>query len=372
MYLLNSARLPSAILPPAILPSAILPPVMLPPAVLLFLILSACAGTPAAQSPASTQSPRWINNASTVYPEGEYIAAVGYGMDRGGADKSALGNLAAVFGQAVKGEITASYKYSEAVSGGLIDMRERSEIDSAVKTSYNLETLVGAEIKERWFDGKDTYYAVAVMDKNRGTLLYRELIQSNETLIQKLTGLPGAERDTFAAYARYELAGTIADANRVFSGVLSVLNPAAALLPDARSGEEYRLIAREIAGAIPVQVKVENDRLGRVGAAFAAVFSAAGFKTGGENSRYTLDVSFTLTEVAFSQNQNKYVRYTVDAQLRDTRTNQTLFPYNISDRVGHLTIQEAENRALRAVETQIGETFAAQLTAYMAQLAATK
>ncbi|MDR1949895.1 MAG: LPP20 family lipoprotein [Spirochaetaceae bacterium] len=342
-----------------------------PAGLLCVLLLAAgCAGTPRAVVSETAKGPDWVYNTAAVYPEERFVSAVGYGLDRESAEKNALGGLVSVFGQTIQGETTATYTYSQALVSGLIDMGERSEIDSAVKTSFAMDTLVDAEIADRWVDNKDTHYAVAIMDRSGCELLYRGLIGTNEGIIRNLTDIPGEDRNSLEAYARYDLAATVADANAVFRNVLSVLNPASAIVSrdGLRTGEYYRLQAREIVQNIPVEVRVDRDVAGRIGAAFARVFSDTGFRTGGASSRYVLDVAFSLPEVELPQNQNKFVRYVIDANLRDTATGQVLFPYNINGREGHATLLEAENRAIRAAEEKIRSSYSEALASYLTRI----
>jgi uncharacterized protein YxjI len=304
-----------------------------------------------------------------VYPETSYVSAVGYGLDRESAEKNALGALTAVFGQSVKGEVLTSYRYAEVLTGELREVWENSEIDNAVKTSFAMETLVGAEIKDRWFDGRDTHYAVAVMDKNKSGVLYRSLMAANEDTIRRLTDIPERDRYSLDAYVRWGLAGDLADANEVFLNVLSVLNPPAAALSREgfRSGDDFRLNAREAAKNIPVNLRLSQDPDGRLGAAFSSAIAAAGFSTGG-NSRYMLEVSVSISDADLPQNPHVFVRYVVDAQFRDLAEGQTLFPFSINGREGHITRPEAVNRALRAAAERIKEEFGQAFADYLARI----
>ncbi|GHV17727.1 hypothetical protein FACS189493_5860 [Spirochaetia bacterium] len=331
------------------------------------IILSACAGTP--QYTATEAGPEWVYDVSAVYPANRYVAAVGYGLDRESAEKNALGSLVSVFGQTVRGDTQASYRYAEALAGGLIDTRESSEIENAVRTSYIHDTIIGAEVPNVWLDNKGTYYAVAVMDKLRGSLLYNDLIESNERTITALLNIPSGDRNSLDAYARYGLAATIADANTPFVNILTVLSPASAstLRDSLHKGADLRIAQREIVRNIPIQVTVKDDRSGRIAAAFAQVFANAGFQGGG-SSRYVLEADLAIAEVDLSANQNKFVRYILNTQLRDNSTGQTLIPFNINGREGHTSVSEAENRALRAAENRIRDEYAAALTAYLEQL----
>jgi hypothetical protein len=134
-------------------------------------------------------------------------------------------------------------------------------------------------------------------------------------------------------------------------------------------GNDYRLEAREIAKKIPLAITVENDPDGRIAAAFGAVLSAAGFRTTDQNAsaRYTLNVTIALNDVELPQNPNKFVRYSVDAILRDRTVNQALFPYHISGREGHTNHGEAEDRARREAEKKIRESYSNYLSIITAE-----
>lgn len=321
---------------------------------------------------ARTSEPSWVANPRNDYSESQYVSAVGYGTDRESAEKNALGALVAIFGQTVKGETVVSTRYTEAVKSGLIEVTEDTDIGRAVTSSYDLETVVGAEIKDTWYDGAKTTYAVAVMDKAKSALLYADLVDTNESSIQKLIQIPQADKNTLDAYARYDLAGAIADENARFLNILSVVSPgsAAARRGSVSKGEDLRTECLRIAQTIPIVVSIANDRNNRIKTAFASVLTTAGFKSGGAGTRYALNGTLSLTEVELKDNPNVFVRYLVDAELTDTKTGTVLLPYSISGREGHTTLSEAENRATRTAEKKIAADFNQKFTEFLGGLQA--
>jgi len=338
------------------------------------LCLVGCAGTPAAQDGAKPskrggKEPTWVSNPRSVYAEGLYVSAVGYGADRESAEKDALGALVAIFGQTVKGETTVSSRYAEAVKNGTVKVTEDSEINRAVQSSFDLESVVGAEIKDTWIDGKTTW-AVAVMDKAKASILYANLIETNEETVLRLTDIPEGERTTLDAYARYSLAADIADATGRFLNVLSVISPgaAAAKRGTVSNGDSIRIECLHIAQNIPIAIQVEGDKDDRVAAAFSAAVSDAGFKTGGSDSRYVLRANLSFSAVELVGNKNKFTRYILDAKLMDAKRNTVLLPFNLSGREGHATMSEAENRAVRVVEERIHTEYAKAFYDYLVQL----
>ena len=332
-----------------------------------------CASTPAAQGSAqSNSSPQWVNDLFGAYPDSQYIAAIGYGTTRVNAERFALGALVSIFGQSVQADIHATYRYSEAVALGVFEGMESVEIQNAVRTTASHDDIIGAEIRDTWYNEREkTYYAVAVIERLRASLIYSGLIADNEDLIQRLITIPPAERNSFEAVTRYAKAAIVADANDVFINILAVLSPASAALhrEERRRGASLRLEAAEICSNIPIALELDQDRAGRVQAAFAQVFADQGMRTvsgqGQGNSRYALEVTLSLTETELPGNQNKWVRYVVDARFRDRTRNQVLFPFNINGREGHVTLMEAENRAIRTIEGQILDTFAQSLRQYL-------
>jgi hypothetical protein len=315
--------------------------------------------------------PVWVSSTEDAYDRNLYVAAVGYGSDRAAAERNAFVNLTALFGQGITGEQTAATRYSEAVKNGAVaSWTEETNITNAIKTSLELDTLVGAEIKDYWYDGVSVHYASAVMERRKTAQLYADMIRSNEQIIAELTAMPEEVKNSLDGYSRYVLAGTIADANRVFANVLSVVGPGGTGIDPGgmTRGDDYRLEAAAIAGNIPIAVRVNNDRANRIQGAFASVLNRAGFRSGGGHTRYVLNVNADFSPVDLPNQTNKFVRYAIDASLTDTGSGGILLPYNITGREGHLSTAEAENRAVAAAERKINGDYAAVLADYLSAL----
>ena len=82
----------------------------------------------------SRDKPAWVDAPDSVFPRSRFVSAVGYGGDRGHAERSALANLTALFGQSVQAELKTISSYSEAVKSGAIQVTENSSIQNAITT----------------------------------------------------------------------------------------------------------------------------------------------------------------------------------------------------------------------------------------------
>ncbi|MDR2134864.1 MAG: LPP20 family lipoprotein [Treponema sp.] len=331
----------------------------------------AAAAPDAPRGSAPRAEPAWVASPESVFSRTAYVAAVGYGAERAIAEKNAFANLAGLFGQNISGEQTASSRYSEAVLNGAVDRwQENTAVTNAIKTSAQLQSLVGAEIKDYWYDGRTSHYAVAVMEREKTAILYADMIRSNEKIIDGLVSMDAAGKNTLDGYSRYRFAGTIADANRIFANVLSTVGSAnTGINPgDMKKGDDYRLEAANIAKNIPVAVKVDNDRSNRIQGALAAAVNRAGLRGGGAGARYLVSAEISFSPVELPNQANRFVRYTLDVKLTDTGSGDVLLPYTVSGREGHISTEEAENRAVSAAERQINEKYGALLVEYLSAL----
>jgi hypothetical protein len=302
-----------------------------------------------------------------VYDPASFLAAVGHGSNRDAAGRNALTALTAFFGQSIQSELRSLSAYTEAVASGTIRVSsDTTEITEALRISVDMEGLAGAELRDYWYDQKGVYYATVVMEKAAAAKLYWDLSAANLRVINELTNIPEAEKYSLDGVVNYNRAAAVADASAVFLKVLSVIGSAEGF-DTIKTGEEYRLQAAEIIKSIPIRVEVNNDRADRIKGAFAAVLSRMGFRTGGTNSRYLLDVKTIFSEVVLDS-PYKWYRYEINAELIDTKTRAVLVPYSINNRKGHIQLEEAENRTVAHAEQTIQESFGDALGEYLTRL----
>jgi hypothetical protein len=315
----------------------------------------------------SGPKPPWLDSVGAVYNRQQYLAAVGYAGTRATAEKNAFANLAAIFGQSIQADQKVTDTYQEAVKNGVTAAwAGNTVLENTIQTSTSMDALVGAEIREVWFDNKSTWYAAAVMEKTKAIRLYTGMIQANKTMIANLVAMDQAEKHTLEGFSRYEFAAAAADMNTVYGNVLQVLD--AAPPGELTSGDVYRFEAFNIARTIPVGVAVKNDRAGRIQGAFARALADLGFRSGGNDSPYIVEAEINFSEVQFPNQQNKFARYEVAANLIDVNGKTALAPYSTTGREGHLTLAEAENRALAAAERKISDEYKTLLSGYLSRL----
>jgi len=311
--------------------------------------------------------PAWVNSVDSVYNRNQYVAASGGASSREMAEKNALSNLIAIFGQSVIADQTVTNIYKEVVNSGKTGgYTDSTDIENTIRTAASMDSLVGAEIREVWYDSKSEYFAVAVMEKAKTARLYSEMIKANQNLIKNLVNMSQAEKNSMEGYSRYQFAAVVADINISYGNLLRVIG--ATPPGELKIGDDYRLEAVDIAKAIPIGLKVQNDKAERIQGAFAKAVSDLKFRSGGVNSRYVLDVNIVTSPVDLPNQSNKYTRIELRANLMDTSSGTVLLPYNYNTREGHVSQSEADNRAYSAAEKKIKDDYAKIFNNYISQL----
>jgi hypothetical protein len=330
--------------------------------------LSSTSQQAAAVVNTSRTKPAWVDSVESVYRRAQYVAAVGYASDRAMAEKNGFANLAGFFGQSIFADQTITNTYREAVKNGVTSgWTDDINMENTIRTTASLETLAGADIKEIWHDTRNNvFYAAAVMEKTKAAQVYTDMITANQNMIKNLIAINQAEKNSMEGFSRYQFAAAVADINITYGNVLKLID--APVPAGLVKGDEYRLEAQNIAKAIPVGITIKNDKAGRIQGAFAKALSDIGFRSGGNNSRYILDVNISVSPVDLPNNTNKFARIELGANLTDTSAKSVLLPYNFNSREGHATAAEAENRAYSVAERKIGEEYKDILFTYLSQL----
>ena len=332
---------------------------------------SAATQSPAGQNVAPVQStrggqePRWVIDPYTAYPRDLYLAAVGYAPNRAEAEKKALAALTAIFGQSIQADFSAVATYTEAVSKGIVNSSETTNIRDRVSTSTSLDTLVGAEIGSIWDDACGTVYSVAYLDKERAIAVYGNMIRTNLTNIEKLTAMTPAEKNMLDGFARYRLAAIIAGINAKHAGVLAQCGGPTATSLNLPSVDALNIEASNIIKNVTVIISVKGDRNNRIRDAFTKAISGEGLRTRGNSPPYMLEVNVDLSEAVFPNNSNKFCRFTVSAELIENSTDSVMFPFSFTDRVGHSTYEGAQAIALLQAEKIIREKYPAVFREYL-------
>jgi hypothetical protein len=342
------------------------------------LLVSACAASPSAQknpndAARGSQTPRWVTDSAAAFPDSEWLSVVDSAKDKKSAESAAISGLAQVFRVDLVSVINANQQFAQALNAANGEKTavssESRDFAQELTSSSNVSGLIGVQT-DSWTAKDGTVYANARMNRRECSARYTAMIHENERIIKHLKEEAALQPETFDAFELLELAVNVARVTDNLHSLLSVLDPSAiSRRPEYGNAEAVKTIALNAARSIVITIQVTGDSSGRIARAFGGYFTSRGFRvnTSGANP-YLLSASFALEDVIFANSDNKYVRYILNCSVKN-KDGVEIVSSSENSREGHVTVEEARQRALRRAETSIATTgFAAHFDAYLVSL----
>jgi len=322
-----------------------------------------------APAPLSARSaePEWVGNPYADFNERAYIVAVGSGLSRQAAETDAIRRIAAVFHMSIHAVQELTTLSRQTVVDGAAAWTQDTELRSAIESVVIMDNIMGAGVRRNWYDGRGSHFALATLNRAASVRLYSDMVRANLDIIDSLTGMPPAQRNTFDGFSRYRFAATFADVSFSYGQMLVVLG--APWGEPLRTGAYFLERSREILTEIQIGINVNNDRGQRIGGAFAQAVSGLGFRTAGTNPRFVLNVIVNTWRDEHLVQGAEFTWIEIGANLTDRNTGAVLLPYGFTLRgQPHFTAAAAENLAVNAAVQRIAREYGNLLAEYLAGL----
>jgi len=321
--------------------------------ILILGMICSCAST--------NNIPKWILSPNEVYEDSEYMSAVGYGEDRLSAENSAIASITKIVKQQVKTSTSSTENFSMLEN----DWNTSKNLVSNIETNSEVE-ISGIYIQDVYpiKNGKKVeYYALALINRNEAGNHYKSKIKELTSVIDQQIIEAYKNMGTFASYSILLKATELAKENDYYLDILAVINPDfyKISIPDYGNAATVEELARRCLSQIVIGFDIKGDIDGRISAAFSKVFSEYGIKIANftdSDATYTFDAEVSFTPLQMSgESKNKYIRFVVNANLTELKTEKIVLPFSISGREAHLSEEEATQRAIRTIENEIKKNF---------------
>jgi hypothetical protein len=307
-------------------------------------------------------TPDWVSNPKAVYPENQYLVAVGEGDTRRAAENAAAANLARIFESHIESD--------ERMVDQTRETNKAFERTTDFTTDINIlssQTLFNIQHAEAWKDGNGRYHAVAYLDRRETAAIYRGKIDELSTRVHFLIGQSEQPGALLKKYATLRAAARAAAENDQLLRQLKVIHPPS--VPDSTPGYSDNTIRNALADTakqIRVQIKVEGDDDRRMTAVLEELITRYGFVVGAP-AVLRIDGRVAVTDTGQSTKDLVFVRYELVVQIKDA-DGTVLAAVNDKGREGHISLHEARVRSFRTLETAIKASGGARLDAYFDSL----
>lgn len=330
----------------------------------LLAILAGCASPPG--------KPDWVSSPNSGYPVHAYMAGVGEGDTRKAAEDSAYGAIARIFTAQIDQKTREWESYFQEDRAGRTDALRSIQIRQVTGVSTR-KLLEDVRIADVWTDASTgRIHALAVLDRAQASQILRDRIADLDDRIRSLVSeADPAENKLRAAGNLYRAINALL-LRETYDTDLRIVDPSGRGIspPVALAGvtQDFRdLIRRDLS----IELEVRGTRSDEIRTALIEGLARQGFaireKTWGEPSPPVPDV-LIRSSVEFQTVPNpryKLVRWTVAFEVSDPASGRILGSLSRSGREGHLTLPEAENRAVRALQKEAVTELSAKLADFI-------
>jgi hypothetical protein len=332
--------------------------------VLVIVVMgSACTTT----SVSTGRRPSWMENPQRKYPFRYYLSAVGEGDTLQDAQAVAVGNLAKIFKSDVEVDERLQERYVELI-GRRNRYQEETKFDRNVRVRSGV-SLVNVQYPDSYTDGAGRVYALAVLNRARtAEIIATRLRENDERTVTFVDQSRDAAPDV--AYAALSAAAAVSRDSRVSLEQLDVISPAAKRsIHMTHDHESLMKRLAEAASLVRFDVRVSDDRDGKVAAALSSLMTDLGFVVGKGEQALRAVGSVTLENTDLKREGLSFVRYELKVEILNA-AGITVVSVTDRGREGHVSPKEAEARCVRSIVSLLDRTLRDRLIAYFDALVA--
>lgn len=317
------------------------------------------------------KQPVWITNPASLYAEREYLVGIGEADTPKAAEDSAYGAIARIFKAAVDSRTTELEKYLQTESKGKTDIQRQVAIEEMTKVTSE-KVLENVKIAERWQDKTTArYYALAVINRSHAAAVLTERISSLDKEAKGLLKTAGETGDKFEKIRSLRKAIKVLISREMYNTDLRVVNPAGkGIASSINLADITSELETYLSKEFNVYVTVAGDNSSAVRKAVVEGLNREGFSVlRKESEAITVDLliigEVSLWKADIPDPKWKYMRWCSDFQLIDAKNGKTIGKISRAGKEGHLTLSEAENKAMRIMQKEIVSAISSQLANFI-------
>lgn len=239
---------------------------------LLILTAAGCAHAPS--TPKEEKRPEWTGGSASRFPPRLYMTGVGVGPNRRDAEDMARSEIAKSFKVRVLAN-SFDWMRSETLPGKQEETSQK--VESMTSTSVD-QVVEGISIPEIWEDkGNRTFYALAVLDRERTAAILRERINRLDGEISALMG-PARGEGIYAGLREAVKAAGALQKRDIYNAELIVASVEGTGVPAAYRYAETQERINKVMSKVRLGINLTGDDTGEIRQSLIEGLSRAGFQ----------------------------------------------------------------------------------------------
>jgi len=328
------------------------------------------AQPPVSETPVeSGRRPDWIDNPGGCYSQNNYMTGVGYGQERRAAEDHARSEIAKIFQSDIASENRSYEEYLQTSEGGRTRSAQNFNFED-ITTVSTRKMLSDIRIAAVYLEKKPQtgYYALAVLDRNHVRPILTEKIAVLDREIDQMLAVAENDTDHLTKIRAYKSGIEKYVLRQAFNTELRIVRTDGRGIPSRFTlADIQQKFARVLLKDFAVMVTVQGDRAAEVQQALTEALNQKGFAVSFNSARADVFARGNVQIRPMDQGsaQWKFVRWKAYFDLVDRQGGVVFGSVQKSGKEGHVTISEAEERAVRKIRKVLAADISKDLSAYI-------
>ncbi|MBN1849764.1 MAG: LPP20 family lipoprotein [Deltaproteobacteria bacterium] len=314
--------------------------------------------------------PAWIDQPNTQFPISQYLTGVGYGPARKSAEGNAHAEIAKIFSSTIDSRTRTYQGYIQTDVQGKSSTEQTLSMEEITEVSTQ-KVLSGVRIAAVYEEegSEPIFYALAVLEREQSAKILEDKIRELDRGIQRLIDKAEGSSDNLSKIKYLKQAIQQFVLREAHDSEFRIVNLAGQGIPspiyfsDIKNQLESILFRGFFVG-----VSVSGDRSKDIRDALVEGLNQEGFAVSDDLSRANVLIKGNVAIKPLDKGtpEWKYVEWRTHFELVDKKGGEAVFgSINKNGRQGHITLQQAENRAVGTIRKALTEEIARDVRQYI-------
>ena len=313
--------------------------------------------------------PDWVDGDSIQYPSSQYLTGVGYAPDRKSAEDKARAEISKIFFSKIDSRTRSYQEYLQTSSRGKSGIKETFNIEEVTRVSTQ-KVLSGVRISNVYQDTGpgSLFYALAVLDRYQSATILRDRIRELDQDIEGLLIRVKGEEDMLATikYLKQSIQKHIL--REACDAELRIVSRSGTgISPPIHFTEIKSRLESILLRDFFICVSVTGSRANEIQEALIQGLNQQGFSISEDLTKAHVLVRGTVEIKPLDRGtpEWKYVEWRTHFDMVDRKGGAVFGSVNKAGREGHLSLYQAENRAVRKIRKALTTKITQEMKRYI-------
>jgi len=315
------------------------------------------------------KKPDWVDGESIRYPSTSYLSGVGYSPDRQAAEDNARAEIAKIFYSDINSRSKTYQEYFQTISGKNSKTAESLSMEEITEVSTK-KVLSGVRIVQihEATQPKPIFYALAVLDRNQSVEILRNKINELDQNIQNLLLDAENEKDKLSKIKKLKACTRKYIMREAYDAELRIVSPSGkGITPPVNFAKIKNLLNDILLRDFLIALSVKGSKAQEIKEALVEALNQKGFSVSDDLDKVSVIIrgNVKIKPVDRGTSDWKYVRWNVYIDMVDRKGGAVFGSVNKTGREGHLSLPQAENKAVRKIQKKVTTDIANELNQYI-------